>query len=393
MLKINKLLNRVEELYQTSENKRRQSLWDNQEPKIRGEIQWHGIPIGDATKGDIMPVTAECLNSIWMEILGFTLDKYYKDPEYFLEYYLQMKIKKFEEFPDDTPIDRNIPIWFGVVYEPGILGQKIYFNKYEEPTFSKKAIITEETKLPKSFDFDNNKLVSFTKYFYTKVKKIVGSSFNVIFPYWYRGPQGVALYIRGFENFLTDLYLNKKLAHAILRYVTDAQKAYAIWRSNYLEEPIRKGDLFNDDIPLMSPKDYRENILPYEQELCSFYGGIYYWHSCGDITDHIPEITKIKSIELLDFGVSMEDKEKGLDSLKKRIPIEFRVLAQKHIQINNEKDIENYMRKILISSKKKNINNYVLRTSGMSTYLGAKEDIKKIQNWISITRKLQSENL
>jgi len=57
MSKITNLLNTVINLYETSENKRRQRLWENKEPQIRGEIQWHGIPIGFANKGDIMPVT------------------------------------------------------------------------------------------------------------------------------------------------------------------------------------------------------------------------------------------------------------------------------------------------------------------------------------------------
>ena len=176
-----------------------------------------------------------------------------------------------------------------------------------------------------------------------------------------------------------------------MRYVTDAQKAYAQWRSNYLEESIKKGDLFNDDIPLISPKEYRNFIFPYEEELCDFYNGIYYWHSCGDITQHIQEIIKLESIELLDFGVSMENKKKGLDKLDKEIPIECRILAQKHIQNANSKEVEIYMRGIIQEFKKRKIKKYVLRSSGMSTLLGAKKDIKKLSQWIEITRKLQIE--
>ena len=391
MNKINELLDTVINLYGTSENKRRQILWENKEPQIRGEMQWHGIPIGFANKGDIMPITVECVNAIWMEILGFTLDRYYKEPEYYLEYYLKMKIKKFQEFPDDTPIDLNIPVYFGIVFESALLGQKIYFNKNEEPTFAKESVISETTGLPNQFDFGNNNFLHFIKNFYEKIKKIVGPSFNIIFPYWYRGPQGVALYTRGFEKFLTDIYLNPEFAHKIMRYITDAQKAYAQWRSDYLGEPIRKGDLLNDDIPLMSPKDYRNFIFPYEEELCNFYNGIYYWHSCGDITQHIPEIIRLKNIELLDFGVSMEDKEKGLVKLDKEIPIECRISAQKHIQSANSKEREIYMRKIIQEFKRRKIKKYILRSSGMSILLGAKKDIKKLREWIEIARKLQIE--
>jgi uroporphyrinogen-III decarboxylase len=387
--KINNLLDKLIYLYETDENKRRQMLWENIEPQIRGESQWHGIPKGFATQDDIMPVTAECLNVVWMEILDFNLDRYYKEPEYYLEYYLKMKIKKFQEFPDDTPIDLNIPIYFGVIFEAALLGQKIYFNKKEEPALANESIISETTELRDIFDFENNDFLNHVKDFYNKIKEIVGPSFNIIFPYWYRGPQGVALYIRGFEEFLTDIFLNPELAHKIMRYVTDAQKSYTQWRANFLDEPIKKIDLFNDDIPLMGPKEYRDFIFPYEEELCDFSNGIYYWHSCGDITKHIPEIIKLKSIELLDFGVSMEDKKKGLDNLSREMPIECRVLAPKYIQNASIEDMKVYMKKIIKELRRKKIKKYVLRSSGMSILLGAQKDIGKLRRWIEVTKELQ----
>jgi len=389
MKNITKLLDTVATLYISDENKRRQSLWQKDEPRVRGEIQWHGIPSGNAGIGDIMPVTAETQNAIWLEVLGFTFDRYYTEPEYFLEYYLQIKIKKFLEIPDDTPIDMNIPIWFGVAFEAALLGQGVNLSPHEEPSFGKDPIVTELTRFPSSFSFENNKYLQFAKDFYIRIKGLVGSDFDVTFPYWFRGPQGVALYIRGFGNFLSDLYINPEFAHRILRYVTDSQKCYIQWRSDYLEKPIEKVDLFNDDIPLMSPEHYKEFIFPYEQELCEFTGGVYYWHSCGDISRHVSEIEKLSSLDLLDFGVSMEDKSIGLDNLSKNLTIEFRVLAQKYIQGADQDTMRKYMYEIIHYCKKKNLEKYILRTSGMSTLLGAEKDLLKLREWIEVSRDIQ----
>ena len=387
--KISKLLDEIHRLSDSPENKRRRSYWEDGETPVRGEAQWHGMPKESALRSGRMPVTAECLNTVWKEVLGLKFDLYYTNPEYFLETYLKIKLRKFKELPDDTPIDRTIPLHYGVTFEAGLLGQEVFFSADDEPWLSTRPIISESTKLDGAkIDLNTNQILQCAVRFYNKVKQIVGPEFNVLFPQWFRGHQGVALYLRGFENFLTDIYLQPELCQKTLRYVTEMQKAFIAWRSEFLEEPIQKCDLFNDDVPIMSPETYSEYIIPLENELCDFCGGVYYWHSCGDITQHISEIEKIKSIELLDLGVSMENKEVGLNTMKRNIPVEVRVHAQLHIQEAEEAHIERYMRDIVASLVKKSTERYVLRSSGMSMLLGAEEDLLKLRKWVEITREV-----
>ncbi|MCP4395813.1 MAG: hypothetical protein GY801_00675 [bacterium] len=393
MTEITQLLDRLNTLYDSDENKRRWALWQQEDRQIRGETQWHGIPKGSARDGDIMPVTAECLNTIWTELLGFRLDKYYQDPEYYLEYYLRMKLKKFTEFPDDTPLDRNIPLSFGVIFEAGTLGQSYHFLTDQEPALDPSPVLFPDTELPVTFNFEHNELIQAAKDVYVKLKNLVGAEFTVIFPQWFRGPQGVALYLRGFENFLGEVYLNPAFIHKIMRYVTDAAKAYNQWLSDYLEQPIEKGDLFNDDLPIMSPASYREFILPYEQELSEFYGGIYYWHSCGDISKHTPEVLKVPNIDVLDFGVTMDDKRVGLEKLPHPFDstVELRVMAQAHIQNAADDEIRSYMEDIVACCQDIQLHKYVLRSSGMSVLLGAEDDLKQLRKWIEVTRRVQEQ--
>ncbi len=393
MSEIPRLLDELGRLCESSENKRRLDLWKDGHRNIRGETQWHGVPGADGSAGSPMPVTAECLEKIWQHTLGLRLEKYYTDPDYFLEYYLRIRLAKFKEFPDDTPLTRDIPVSFGVTHEAGILGQKVFLDTGEEPSFAKDAVVDEHTDFTAPVDFGDNRYLSMVIPYYNRVRELAGPEFNVIFPMWFRGPQGVALYIRGFQTLSMDVYLNEKLVHRILRYITDTQKAFEHWRSDFTGEPVTKGDLFNDDIPLMSPETYKQFFLPYEQELCDFYSGIYYWHSCGDVTKHVPEIQNLDDIEILDFGVSMENKGAGIELLKKPYVLELRVFAKPHIQECTEEESKEYVRTILRNCRENGVRSYVIRSSGMSVVLGAEEDLRKLGRWVDLVREVQSEEM
>lgn len=391
MSEINRLLDEYAKLCDSPENRRRLSLWETTDCVLRGETQFHGIPNYTADSGKQMPVTAECLEKMWEKILGMDLTRFYTDPTYFLEYFLKYKMLKFRRFSDDTPLTRDIPVCFGVTHEAGILGQKVLFLPGEEPQFAKEPIIEETTELPCTIDFSNNAYLAMAIPYYEKVRDLAGREFHVIFPQWYRGPQGVALYIRGFENFAIDMYVNESFAHRVLRYVTNAAMQFQQWRSAYTGEPITRCDLFNDDIPLMSPDAYARFILPYEQELADFHRGVYYWHSCGDITRHISEIDRLNSVALLDFGVTMQDKREAMNGLSRSPALELRVMAKSNIQEASTEVAKAYVRDIIEACKERGVKKYVLRSSGMSVLLGGEEDLLKLARWVELVRDVQSE--
>lgn len=398
MSEITRLLDEYGTLCDSVENRRRLSLWETADCGLRAETQWHGIPNYTAASGRPMPVTAECLEKMWEAVLGMDLRRFYTEPDYFLEFFLKYKILKFRRFADDTPLTRDIPVCFGVTHEAGMLGQQVIFLPGQEPQLAKHPIVDENTDLPTTFDFAENPFLRMVIPYYERVQALAGTEFRVIFPHWYRGPQGVALYLRGFENFSIDMYENPAFAHRLLRYVTDAATRFARWRTDFTGEPIARCDLFNDDIPLMSPRSYALFFFSYEQELSGFFGGVYYWHSCGDITEHAPEIRRLTGIHLLDFGVSMEDKAKGLAGLDvaagdPHAPrlIEFRVMAQRHIQEASEPEQKAYIRAILRSCRAHGVTRYILRSSGMSLLLGGEPDLARLERWVELVREVQAE--
>ncbi len=388
------LLDEFGALCDSAENSRRLALWERPEAGIRGETQWHGIPRHEVGPGKPAPVTAECLEKMWVAVLGMDILRFYTDPEYFLEFYLRFKILKFKRFRDDTPLTRQIPVCFGVTHEAGMLGQKVFFLKGEEPQFGREAVFGPNDELPSTIDFSKNDYLNTVAIpYYKRVKELAGREFQVQFPVWYRGPQGVALYIRGFENFSLDIYDDPDFAHRTLRYVTDAAKGFAQWRSDFTDEPIAPCDLFNDDIPLMGPDTYRDFILPYERELSEFHGGVAYWHSCGDVTKHVREVCALDGIQLFDFGVTMESKDEGMKGLTRPEVLELRVFAKPHIQEADEASQKSYVRGIVEACTRHGIRKYVIRTSGMSTLLGGERDIEKIERWVDLAREAQAETV
>jgi hypothetical protein len=362
-----------------------------------------------------MPVTADCLEKMWERVLGMDIRRFYTEPDYYLEYFLKYKILKFKRFTDDTPLTRDVPVCFGVTHEAGMLGQRVIFMPGEEPQFAKEPIVEEGSVLPARIDFGSNPYLAMVIPFYRRVQLLAGREFRVIFPHWYRGPQGVALYIRGFQNFAVDMYVDPAFARRLLRYVTDAAKQYAAWRADFTGEPIQPCDLFNDDIPLMSPESYASFFRDLEQELTEFHGGCWYWHSCGDITRHVADVGKLRGISLLDFGVTMEDKAEGLRALAvaradgaaaaggaPRGPsearagggepaIEFRVMAKRHIQEATEAEQKEYLRAILRACRAHGVQRYVIRSSGMSVLLGGEPDLARLARWVELAREVQTE--
>lgn len=108
-------------------------------------------------------------------------------------------------------------------------------------------------------------------------------------------------YLRGYEDFLMDLVSNKEFAHALLRRVTDIQKAkvnefYKAIGDNI--DIITAGDdLATQQGPVISPSTYREMVKPYQAELFETMKRGYkvklWYHSCGSIYHLIGDLLEI----------------------------------------------------------------------------------------------------
>ena len=111
--------------------------------------------------------------------------------------------------------------------------------------------------------------------------------------------------LRGFENFMMDLVMNKPLVHRLLGKLVDA---YLPRVDKYIDAVGQYVDIVavNDDLgaqngPQLSPELYREMIKPYQKRLWQYIkersGKPLFLHACGSVYKLIPD--------LIDCGVDV----------------------------------------------------------------------------------------
>lgn len=252
----------------------------------------------------------------------FNMDlvSYFKDPMKRLEFQLKTKIFHYENFKDDFIIDNVISLDYGMYLEAGFWTQLIYAPDADpwisetEPEIKDIRDI-EKLRYP---DFYKDGVMPQIHEAYKLYKERFGDRLNVTLPSWYRNPWAVARHLRGFENLVYDAYEYPELVHKFLKFLVDSRKKYTLDWCSFHDVTISKSykapfvngvwmvisDLSSDEVscPGVSPDLYEEFIAPYEMMLAEFYGGINYYHSCGDLTDLIPKIKRLPGLEVFHVG-------------------------------------------------------------------------------------------
>jgi len=107
--------------------------------------------------------------------------------------------------------------------------------------------------------------------------------------------------LRGFENFLMDLFINKSFAHKLLDKVTDIQiqriKNFLKITGKYLNIFKISDDLCGQLAPLISPQTYEEMIMPYHkryiEEMKKLTNAKIALHCCGNIRPLLPKLIEV----------------------------------------------------------------------------------------------------
>jgi len=108
-------------------------------------------------------------------------------------------------------------------------------------------------------------------------------------------------YLRGYDQFLMDLILDKEFAHALLRKITDIKKKemkkFLEKVGDYLDVIGTGDDLAIHEGPATSPTLYREMIKPYQRELFNLIHSLtkakLFYHSCGNVYPLIEDLIEV----------------------------------------------------------------------------------------------------
>lgn len=120
------------------------------------------------------------------------------------------------------------------------------------------------------------------------------------------GPFEQALWIRGWEDFLSDLYLNPSLAEALMDKITEID--IGLWDvfltavGDYVDVVCQGDDLAMQESPIISKEIYRKHIKIYHKKLYDFIrtktDAKIFHHCCGSAYDLIPELIDV-GVEIL----------------------------------------------------------------------------------------------
>ena len=377
----------------SAENKRRRSMWREVAPC--GRDQFRPTPHFDSSwRTGKIPITADIQNPTWAKLIGFDLPKFYLDPSVFLENYLKIMMYRFEHFEDDTFLERRIPLWGTSGMEGSLFGMEVLYSQEVDPQLSATPLIADVEDLPAFTDtipsFYEAGMMPALIRMYEGVQELLGDDFCVYFPQWNRSIFGIATYLRGYENFLVDTLAEPEAAAALLRHLTDCRKAWFCELAKYLGTSIEKGSLYNDEIncPTVSPSYYQEAILPLEQELSAFHGGIYYWHSCGDVSRLIPDIARIPGLELFNCGpwTSIAD---AANTFRGVCPIEICMNPQADILEGTPLTMQKKLTHILQTCASANIEGFGLKISALNMQVSMEHTLRQIQCWLTAAHAMR----
>jgi hypothetical protein len=294
---IERLQERVRELSESDENKRRMSFWD-----FESNVDKSALARVMPKTGSLLSFTVDLDRPAYSRILGFSLAAFYADPEEYVRDTLRIIIFKFENIRDCTPIAKSVAYFSGSGFEKSLFGFDQKITEEDAWVGRENAIVEREDLSRLGFPaFRNSPVMKFTHGFYERMRELVEEDFAVEFPQWNRGPWGVAWHLRGIDNLLVDYLEEPDWFRALLEFVTEARKKWSIARAKFLNEPMVPANIYNDEItaPVVSPDMYKDFILPTEVELSRFYGGLSYWHSCGNTTPFLGLINSIPNTQMV----------------------------------------------------------------------------------------------
>ena len=148
-------------------------------------------------------------------------------------------------------------------------------------------------------DFYTSGLMPHVLEVHNTAEKLLKGRIPVFFERWDRGPWGIAIQLRGFTELIKDTLRRPEFVHKLLTFITEARMRWEREKERYLGTKAWQGSLADDEVTadLLSPRIYRTFAYPYERKLAEFYpNGIFYFHSCGDLTPFLDTIKTIPGV-------------------------------------------------------------------------------------------------
>jgi len=239
-------------------------------------------------------------------------------------------------------------------------------------------------------DFFGSGIMPLVHCFYAEMRQALDDDFLVKFPDWIMGPFGVACELRGFDQFLVDLLADPDFAQRFLRFIVEARTSWQQQCDSFLGIQRTRGLLGNDDVncPTLSPALYRDAILPLEMELCQHYGGIFYWHSCGNTTRLLADIARLPVLDLFHCGPWTDVARACAVWGERGVPLEICPDPVEAVQLASPAQQERYLRD-LKAQIPADVACYI-RVDSLEIIRDLPSELAVIRSWIDVARRVLS---
>jgi uroporphyrinogen-III decarboxylase len=302
-MSIEELLQRYAEIADSERNQKNRQYWENSGEPYLVE-RWRGRSL----RKENTPYTIAFDISGYSPILGIECDQYYSDAEANLRDQLRYGIWEYENLDCHRYFEKAVFCSMASVFEASFFSSKVHYLPNQAPWFDEKEpVFSEKSDLLKikPFDFSKTGLVPKVTEMYEHHKKLAEPfGIKAMFPVTMRGPFSVALMLRGFENILIDILEDEEFFADLMELVTGYLIDYSQARAKYLGENEPAAMLMNDEISgkVISEAIYREKIFPYEERIARHYGGVRYWHSCGESHNFYKTIAGLPDLKMMHIG-------------------------------------------------------------------------------------------
>jgi hypothetical protein len=377
-----RLQDEIRELSETDENVRRLAFWE--ESAISNDY-WHGIP----RERDRIPFIIELERESYAKTLDFSLMRFYQDPLYHAVNSLRIMLFKFKTFNDCTPLGKSFAYYCGAGFEKSLFGGDQLYTE-QDAWVAREDIVRTRVDISRltAPDFHRGPHMRQIREFYEKMTEVLDDDFSVVFPQWNRGPWGVAWHLRGINNLLIDVIEDPGWVGEFVFFLGTAREKWAAERAKYLGTDLSICNIYNDEVtaPVVSPDMYNDIIKPSEIDLSRFFGGVNYWHSCGNSTpfhQYIKEIPNLHMVHIspwssVESAVNVFDRDRTVIEVALH-PVEdiVRPPSENHVE-----------RKIASIKEMTSGHRSTVRADGIQPVEGKKVDLGMVERWARTAAKV-----
>jgi hypothetical protein len=331
-----------------------------------------------------VPVRVTLTMEFFARNLGIDLVDHYKKPEKYVEDSLRILLFLHKEILDDRVLE-GIVVNFGEVFESSLFGSKPAYKNQADPSMGDPVIKTEKDLENMNYpDFYNSGLMPKILEVYETALKIVKDRVPVFFERWDRSPWGTAAHLMGLMDLLLNSRRNPDFVRELLAFVTESRIRWEREKEKFLGTRTERAFLYDDEVDakLISDEMYESLVYPFEKKLADFYPkGIFYFHSCGDITPFLDTIATIPGLRRLHISPATDFKI-AAQKLGGRFTFQKRLHPLKDLQLCNAKTMQQGIKEALETGK------------GTSMELDpgplVNAPLGKIKTWIKEARKATS---